>query len=65
MANGEFIDGGIAGAHFVQNVTVNSLMNLYDKRWNEDVVHQVFNVDIADKILHTPLIAQVQEDRLI
>ena len=65
MVNGECIDGGITGAHFVQNVTVNSLMNLYDKSWNEEVVRQVFSVDIVDKILHTPLIAQVQEDRLI
>jgi len=65
MANGECIDGGITGAQFVQNVTLNSLMNLYDKSWNEDVVRQVFSVDIADKILHTPLISQVQDDRLI
>jgi len=65
IANGECIDGGIVGAHFVQNFTVNSLMNLYDKSWNEEVIRQVFSVDIADKILHTPLIAHVQEDRLI
>jgi len=41
------------------------LLNLYDKSWNEEVVRQVFSVDITDKILHTPLIALVQEDRLI
>jgi len=40
-------------------------VNLYDKSWNEEVVRQVFNVDIADKLLHTLLIAQVQEDQLI
>jgi len=40
-------------------------MNLYDKRWNEQVVRQVFSTDIADKILHTPLISQVYEDKII
>ena len=40
-------------------------MNLYDKRWNEQVVRQVFSTDIADKILHTPLISQVDEDKII
>jgi hypothetical protein len=29
------------------------------------VVRHVFGVDIADKILHTSLVAQMQEDRLI
>ena len=65
LSNGECIDGSIVGAHFVQNVTINNLMNLYDKSWNEEVVHQVFSVDLATKILNTPLIAQVQDDRLI
>jgi len=40
-------------------------MNLYDKSWNEQVIRKVFSVDIADKILHTPLIHQVEEDRII
>jgi len=40
---------------------MNNLMNLYDKSWNENVVRHLFNVDITDKILHTPLIAQVKE----
>jgi len=59
------INGGITGAHFVQNVTVSSLMNLNDESWNEEVVRHVFSVDIAYKILHTSFIAQVQDDRLI
>ena len=33
--------------------------------WNEQVVRQVFNDDIANKILHTPLISQVDEDNII
>ncbi|XP_024634710.1 uncharacterized protein [Medicago truncatula] len=40
-------------------------MNLHDKSWNEQVVRQVFSVDIADKILHTPLISQVEADIVI
>jgi hypothetical protein len=59
------IRSDIPGAHFVQNFSINSLMNLYDKSWNEQVIRQVFSVDIADKILHTPLIPQVDTDRII
>ena len=65
LSNGESIPRDIQGAHFVQNFTINNLMNLYDKRWNEQVVRQVFSTDIADKILHTPLISQVDEDKII
>ena len=57
----EFIGSDIPGAHFVHNFTDNSLMNLYDKSWNE----QVFSDDIENKILHTPLISQVDEDKII
>ena len=65
LSNGEVISSDIPGAHFVHNFTINSLMNLYDKSWNEQVVRQVFSDDIANKILHTPLISQVDEDRII
>jgi len=65
LSNGEFISSDTPGAHFVHNYTVNSLMNLNDKSWNEQVIRQVFSVDIADKILHTPLIAPVAEDRIL
>jgi len=65
LLNGEYISSNIQGTHFVHNFTINSLMNLYDKSWNEQVVRQVFSVDIADKILHTPLISQVDEDKII
>lgn len=37
----------------------------HEKRWNEDIFRQVFSVDLADKIMNTPLVAQVQHDRLI
>lgn len=40
-------------------------MNLYNKSWNEHTGRHVFRVDIADKILHTPLIFQVDADRVI
>ena len=38
LPNGEFISSDIPGAHFVHNFTINSLMNLYDKSWNKQVV---------------------------
>lgn len=38
LSNGEFISSDIPGAHFVHNFTINSLMNLHDKSWNEKVV---------------------------
>lgn len=65
LPNGECIPSDILGAHFIQTFTINSLMSLYDKSWNEQVVRQVFSADIADKILHTPLISQVNADRII
>ena len=65
LSNGEVIGSDISGAHFVHNFTVNSLMNLYDKSLNEQVVRQVFSDDIANKILHTTLISQVEEDIII
>jgi len=65
LTNGEFISSDVPGAHFLHNFTINILMNLYDKSWNEQVVRQVFSVDIASKILHTPLISQVEEDRIV
>jgi len=40
-------------------------MNLHDKSWNAYTVRQVFSADIADKILHTPLIPQVDADKVI
>jgi len=57
LTNGEFISSDVPGAHFIHNFTINSLMNLYDKSWNKQVVRQVFSADIASKILHTPLIS--------
>jgi len=65
LSNGEVISSDIPGAYYVQNFTINRLMNLYDKRWNEQVVRQVFSVDIAVKILHTPLVSQVEDDKII
>jgi len=65
LTNGEFISSDVPGAHSIHNFTINSLMNLYDKSWNEQVVRQVFSADIASKILHTPLISQVEEDRIV
>jgi len=65
LHNGEVITSEIPSVVFVQNLNIDSLMNLYDKRWNEQVIRQFFSVDIADKILHTPLIHQVEDDRII
>ena len=65
LTNGEFISSDVPGALSLHNFTVNSLMNLYDKSLNEQVVRQVFSADIASKILHTPLISQVEDDRIV
>jgi hypothetical protein len=53
LSNGDVVGSDIPNAHFVHNFIVNSLMNLYDKSWNEQVVMEVFSDDIANKILHT------------
>jgi len=56
LPNGECIRSDIPGANFVTNFNINSLMSLHDKSWNEHTVRQVFSVDLANKILHTPQI---------
>jgi len=65
LTNGGLIGSDTPGALFVQNFTVNSMMNPYDKSWNEQVVRQVFSNDIAVKVLHTPLLSQVDNDKII
>jgi hypothetical protein len=65
ILNGECIDNNIVGAQYIREVTIDNLMLPNEKRWNEDIIRQVFSVDLADKIISTPLIAQVQSDRLI
>ena len=65
LSEGSLIDSNIAGAHFVQNFTVQSLIDASHKRWNSDVVQQVFSPDIAALILRTPLLDQVVEDSLV
>ena len=65
LPNGECIGSDIACSLFVQNATINNLMNLYNKSWNEGVVRQVFSIDIANKILQTSFLPQVHEDQLI
>ena len=65
LLNGESIPGDIAGASFVRNMSINSLMDPTTKRWNEHVVREVFSEDLAAKVLNTPLYEQVQHDKLI
>lgn len=40
-------------------------MTPYTKSWNETVVRNVFSANLASKILNTPLINQVESDRLL
>jgi len=65
LHNGERIDSNIQGAHFVRNALINCLFDPYGKSWNELVVRQVFNKDLAYKIPNTPLFEQVQQDKMI
>jgi len=65
ILNGECIDNNIAGAQYVREVTIDNLMLPTEKKWNEAIIIQVFSVDLANKIMSTPLIAQVQFDRMI
>jgi hypothetical protein len=65
MLNGGRIDGSIAGAQLFQNSAVKSLLEENEKKWNESLIRHTFNHDIATAILKTPLIVQVQQDKLI
>ena len=65
LSDGACIDENIAGSHYVQGFTVQSLMSAQRKEWNTPLVRHVFSHDIADVILHTPLFEQVQTDHLV
>lgn len=65
LLDGKRIDGTVDGAHFVLNFTVNSLIEDTTKRWNEQIIRQVFSPDIASSVLHTPLFSHVQHDKLL
>ena len=63
--NGGCIDGNIEGTQLIQNFAVNSLMEENGKKWNEPLIRHIFSHDIVAAILNTPLIFQVQQDKLI
>jgi hypothetical protein len=65
LLNGECSANDITGAQHVREVTIDKLLLPHAKQWNESTVRQVFSADLAEKIMNTPLIAQVQADRLI
>jgi hypothetical protein len=35
------------------------------KRWDEDKIHSLFSIDVAQEILAVPLLELVREDKLI
>ena len=62
---GQRLDNSIVGAPMVQGYSVKDLIHPDVKEWNRDIVCHIFSVDVADSILNTPLLDQVDTDRLI
>jgi len=65
LSNGECIDGNFEGAQLFHNYSVKSLLLDHCKSWNVPLLRQVFSDDVTSRILNTPLIEQVKNDRLI
>jgi len=57
--NDKCIYGNILGAHFVCDFIMDSLVDESSKSWNEELVRQVFNENIASVV---PLVNQVPND---
>ncbi|MCI04262.1 RNA-directed DNA polymerase (Reverse transcriptase) [Trifolium medium] len=46
------------------SMTVSELMLMNNKKWNEPLIRALFDIDNARKILQTPLLASVTEDKV-
>jgi hypothetical protein len=47
------------------NMTVADLMILNEKRWNVPFIREFFDADSEEKLLHTPLLNSIREDKVI
>jgi hypothetical protein len=65
LSDGRCIEGTYDFSQLTTGRSVHSLMDITTKTWNVGVVQQVFDPVIASSILNTPLVDQVDEDRLI
>jgi hypothetical protein len=65
LSDGGCIDGNYDDFLGAGNVAVQSLINTTSKEWNVGVIEQVFSHADSRRILDTPLIDQVTEDKLI
>jgi ribonuclease HI len=65
LSDGKSIEGTYDLSQLTTGASVHSLMNITTKTWNVGVVQQVFDPVTASSILNTPLVDQVEEDRLI
>jgi len=54
LLNGECIDGNITCAHFVHDFTLDNFMDNNSKRWNVDLVRQVFRANITSTLTELP-----------
>jgi hypothetical protein len=49
----------------VQGFTVNNIIDATQKRWNMELIFQLFSEDVATDIITTLLVPQVSEDLLV
>jgi hypothetical protein len=65
LSDGGCIEGNYDVIHVTRNASDQILIDTAAKGWNVDVIQQVFSPEDTRRILDTPLIDQVTEDRLI
>jgi hypothetical protein len=63
--DGKCIDDNYDVSHVTGGPSVQSLIDTTAKAWNVNVIQQVFSPEITRRILDTPLIDQVTDDRLV
>jgi hypothetical protein len=65
LSDGSCIDDNYDVSHITGGPSVQSLIDTTTKVWNSDVIQHVFSPEDTGRILDTPLIDQVIDDRLV
>jgi ribonuclease HI len=65
LSDGACISTTGPNLEYIQNTKLAHLIDHSTKEWNQDIIHTLFDQNIVDSILKTPLIQQVSSDRLV
>ena len=65
LSGGHRLANDIVGANLVQGYAVKELMYPSMKEWNREVISHIFSPEVANSIVSTPLLEQVETDKLV